>query len=994
MRKAMVLLLAISNCLAAADEKLFTTTVAPILKQHCVECHEPGNKEGELDLTTLKGLLEGGDEGPALTVGKSAESRLIKKISGTRPKMPKERKPLSAEQIQALAVWIDKGAIWPEGVVISPPPRNKSGPDFWSFQPVKRPDVPAAKDDAAAKWIRTPIDAFVLAKLAEHKLAPSPEADRRTLIRRLYFDLIGLPPAPKQIDDFVSNASPDAYEKLVEELLASPRYGERWARHWLDVVHYGETHGYDKDQPRPHAWPYRDYVIRSFNEDKPYTRFIQEQIAGDVLHPGTRDGIEALGFIAAGPWDLIGHVEIPESKIDGKIARHLDRDDMIMNTIQTFNSVTIQCAQCHNHKFDPIPQEEYYNLQAVFAALDRTDVKYDADPATARQRAELQARLATMQARRTSLEEAIVKRAGDALSALDKKIAAAQKPGSVKSSKADAYGYHSNIEAMQTIAKWVQIELKQPAALSTLVVHPCKDDFNNIGEGFGFPVRFKIEVSDDAGFANATIIADQTGADFPNPGIKAQSWPVNGQMVRFIRVTATKLAPRRNDFIFALSEVDAIDITGKNVALGASVSSLDSIEAPPRWKRENLVDGYYPGVGKVDPEELKRMKDERAALLARTTLPEEKNEIDQIARDIDSSQSALKKLPPQMTVYAGAVHTGSGAFRGTGPDGGKPRPIFVLDRGNVQKPGKAAAPGALSLVAGLPSRFEIPEGAPESARRAALAKWLTDVNNPLTWRSIVNRVWQYHFGRGIVDSPNDFGANGQRPTHPELLTWLAAEFRDGGQSFKKLHRLIVTSSTYRQSSGANAEFAKVDADNRFLWRMNRRRLTAEEIRDSVLQVAGKLDLTMYGPGFQDFTIDKPQHSPHYLYDQFDPNDPKGHRRAIYRFIVRSQQQPFMTTLDCADPSMQVDKRNESISALQALAMMNNSLMLAMSKHFAASLEKGEGDLTSQIERGWYSALGRKPTPDEREKLTEYAKKFGLSNACRLLFNLSEFVFVD
>jgi len=259
---------------------------------------------------------------------------------------------------------------------------------LWSLQPLQQPAIPhfSASNPADAN----PIDAFVRAKLDEKGLQRAPPADRRTLIRRLYFDLTGLPPTPEQIDAFVADPDPRAYAKLVDHLLDSPRYGERWARHWLDVVHYGETHGYDKDKPRPNAWPYRDYVIRAFNEDKPYARFVQEQLAGDVLFPGTRDGIEALGFIAAGPWDLIGHEEVPETKIDGKIARHLDRDDMVMNTMQTFNSLTVQCAQCHDHKFDPIAQADYYRLQAVFAAIDRTNKKYDPDPAVAQQRAELE----------------------------------------------------------------------------------------------------------------------------------------------------------------------------------------------------------------------------------------------------------------------------------------------------------------------------------------------------------------------------------------------------------------------------------------------------------------------------------------------------------------------------------------------------------------------------------------------------------------------------
>jgi hypothetical protein len=329
-------------------------------------------------------------------------------------------------------------------------------------------------------------------------------------------------------------------------------------------------------------------------------------------------------------------------------------------------------------------------------------------------------------------------------------------------------------------------------------------------------------------------------------------------------------------------------------------------------------------------------------------------------------------------------------------------------------------PGALQAVAALPARFALPANHAEGERRAALAQWLSDPRNPLTWRSIVNRVWQYHFGRGLVETPNDFGHMGALPTHPELLDWLAVEFRDGGQSLKKLHKLIVTSATYQQVSegmtGGNkgnreekVSFAanpplppltpvqtaiQSDGDNRYLWRQNRRKLEAEAVRDSVLFVSGKLNQRMGGPSFQDFVIEKPEHSPHYEYQAYDPEDPRSHRRSIYRFIVRSQQQPFMTTLDCADPSMQVGKRNESGSPLQALTLLNNALMLTMAQHFAAKLEKSEGDLSAKVERAYYEALAQPPTSSDLEALTHYAKQFGLANACRVLFNLNQFAFVD
>jgi Protein of unknown function (DUF1553) len=601
---------------------------------------------------------------------------------------------------------------------------------------------------------------------------------------------------------------------------------------------------------------------------------------------------------------------------------------------------------------------------------------------------------------------------------LDTTIAAASK--TPKGS--EAFGYHSNIERKQDAAKWVQVDLGRSVSLGSIVLHPCKDDFNGIGEGFGFPVRFRVELSEEAEFKNGVaLVGDFAREDLLNPKLKAVSVEVGGRSARFIRVTATKLAPRQDDFIFALAELNALTAEGNNVALGAVVSALDSVEAPVRWQKKNLTDGWQPGVSSGNGLELTTLRKRREELVASATLAEERSASADIERELATAKTNLSQLPPQSAAYIAAVHTGSGTFVGTGAQGGKPRTIHLLNRGDVQKPGKEVAPGPLRCLTDLPVGFELTAGHAEGERRAALARWLTDTNNPLTWRSIVNRVWQYHFGRGLVDTPNDFGRMGSLPTHPELLDWLAAEFRDSGQSLKKLHRLVVTSATYRQGSvisetvvsnqsrntAARASLTtdslitdsshsatSLDADNRFLWRQNRRKLEAEAVRDAVLFVSGRLDLKMGGPSFRDFVIDKPEHSPHYEYHLHDPENPASHRRSIYRMIVRSQQQPFMTVLDCADPSQQVGRRNESVSPLQALALLNNSLMLAMSKYFAAKLENGGGDVATKVRRGYYEATGRASTRDEAKALTRYAQEHGLTNLCRVLMNLNAFAFVD
>jgi mono/diheme cytochrome c family protein len=963
----------------------FDRDVKPIFAKNCLSCHGPDKQRGGLRLDRRADALAGGDNGQVLVSGKSDASKLIKLITSDDPdtRMP-PKNPLSAAEIATLRAWVEAGAKWPDDGSAKANPAN-----WWSFKPIKKPVVPEGAN---------PIDHLIRAKLKEKGLTPSPEADRRTLIRRLYFDLIGLPPAPADVDIFVNSTDPQAYEKLIDQLLASKHYGERWARHWLDVVHFGETHGYDKDKPRPNAWPYRDYIIRAFNQDKPYGRFVAEQVAGDVLYPGTVDGIEALGFLAAGPWDFIGHSELPESKIDGKVARHLDRDDFVANTIGTFMGLTVHCAQCHNHKFDPISQEDYYRLQAVFAAIDRTDKTYDADPKIATKRAGLEAKKQAATAKMTALLSAARKKAGPGFAVVEKQLTEASK--STKGTKPPEFGSHSQLSAKQDIAKWVQIDLGESVKLDRVVIKPCHDDFNNIGAGFGFPLRFKAEVSDDPAFKTAVVIADETTKDFPNPALKPYSAKVEGKSGRYIRVTATKLAPRQNDYILALAELEAFDADGTNRAKGKPVTALDSIEAPVRWRKANLTDGLFPPAAQLSSEEVAKLTDRRDELLKAALGAEGVLAVATCRTEIVAADAGLAAIAGSRRVaYIGAVHTGSGNFTGTGAQGGKPRPIHLLARGDVTKPGKEVTPGAITAIPGINGNFSLPPNHAEGDRRAALAKWLTNPNNPLTWRVMANRVWQYHFGRGLVDTPNDFGKMGQPATHPELLDYLASELANpdrkvGGGSIKHLHRLIVTSATYKQVSTATDANAKLDGDNQYLWRQNRRKLEAEAVRDSILAVAGNLDLTMGGPSFQDFVIEKPEHSPHYQYHLHDPEDTKAHRRAVYRFVVRSKQQPFMAALDCADPSLAVEKRNQTQTPQQALALLNNNLAVAMAKHFASRVEKMGNTDAERITAAVRLALARDPTPKERDALAAYAKEYGLANACRVILNLNEFVFVD
>ncbi|MBT7981004.1 MAG: DUF1553 domain-containing protein, partial [Akkermansiaceae bacterium] len=362
-----------------------------------------------------------------------------------------------------------------------------------------------------------------------------------------------------------------------------------------------------------------------------------------------------------------------------------------------------------------------------------------------------------------------------------------------------------------------------------------------------------------------------------------------------------------------------------------------------------------------------------------------------LAKSLSSINSEFNGLPKSKMVYAGTVHSGGGTFKGRGHAGGKPRDIFVLHRGEVTDPRDPVRPGTVpGIVPEISYQFNLPEDHKEGDRRVALAEWISHKENTLTWRSIVNRVWHYHFGRGIVDTPNDFGRIGSKPTHPELLDWLAIWFRDNGGSIKDLHRLILNSATYKQVSDHHQGNALIDISNKYLWRQNRRRLDAESLRDTVLFVSGKMNFEMGGPSFKDFVIEKPQHSPHYQYHKYDPDDPLTHRRSVYRFIVRSQPQPFMDTFDCADPSQLVDKRGETTTALQALALLNNHFMVKMSQRFSENISESPDPVRIAFE----AALSRIPSQDELVLLRSYAERHGLAATCRIIFNLNEFSFID
>ena len=811
---------------------MFSEHIQPLLESRCTSCHGPGGGQGDLSLASFESLLRGGKSGPAIVPGDPGASLLIAKVSGENPAMPLAGDPLSEPEVDLIRRWIAAGA--PAG---SPGGTVGEASVWWSFRPLSDPSVPGA----GSGWARNGIDRFVAQRLSDHGLRPSAEATRATLIRRLSYNLHGLPPDPAAVDAFLGDAAPDAYERLVDRLLASPRYGERWGRHWLDVVHYGESHGYDKDKARRHSWPYRDYVIQSFNQDKPYSRFLREQLAGDVLWPDSAEGLIATGFVAAGPWDYVGHAELREGTKDKKLARLLDRDDMVAATMSTFNSLTVHCARCHDHKFDPIRQADYYALQAVFAGVDRAEQPFFEDPA-------LHARGRTL---------------------------------------------------------WFQIGKAENdlRPFARMLDESSSPEIDRIDQE-------KAELSEESAL----------------------------------------LLPK-------VGEVDTAETIARRMEIGKRIKELDA-------SRQELAIALMDD---AERDSYQRLVDRLAGL-----------------------EAEFQALPEPGYVYSAASY-----FRTHGKftPAWQPRPVHVLGKGSIEAPGDLARPGSVGAVPGGPSRFALPPETTEGAARAALADWLASPRNPLTWRSIVNRVWHYHFGRGLVETPNDFGRMGAEPSHPDLLDWLAVRFRDSGGSLKDLHREILLSATYRQSSSPNPGHARVDTGNRFLWRMNRVRLDAEAVRDAVLAVGGQLDLRMGGPSAEHFFF-KDDHSPIYDYAGFDFTSPAARRRSVYRFLVRSVQDPFMESLDCADPSLLVPKRSSTLTAIQALALLNDPLIIEQARHFAARLRLQGGSLEEQLDLGFQLAFSRRASSGEARRLAAYARDHGLENAVRLLLNSNEFIFVD
>jgi hypothetical protein len=972
----------------------FDREVAVVLAGRCFDCHNAVDRKGKLDLTRRDAAMAGGKDGVDILPGDVEQSRLWHRVFENE--MPPKQLLPDAEK-QVLRRWIASGAKW--GTDPIDPFRfttaKRAGYDWWSLQPLAQVQPPTVRD---AKWVRNPIDAFVLARLESTGIEPSSEADRRTLIRRLTFDLTGLPPTPQQVAEFENDPAPDAYERLVDRLLDSPDYGARWARHWLDVIRFGESNGFERDQLRPDAWRFRDWVIDAFNADMPYTQFVRMQLAGDVIKPKTAEGMISTSFLVCGAFDEVG--ENQQSQAMRAVVRQDSLEDNVAAVSQTFLGLTVNCGRCHDHKFDPILQKEYYQLASALSGVRHGERNLPADDAARESKpllAAIKAKVAQLRDRLTAIERPARERLLAERQAAphveiprpvarwDFKKGLTDQVGSLDLAlHGDAVLRHGMLQLSghgyatsppipfdlkeKTLEAWVALgDLNQRGGGIIGIQTPNGGDFDSIVFGekdaghwmagsnffrrtqsFDGPAETSaagdvVKIAITYG-ADGTVTAYRNGQPYGQPYRAAEPFdPAAGEAQVLLGLRHSP--PGGNKFFNgSIREARLYDraLSADEIAASAGVETA-------------IADAQVEAMlGESDRAERSRIQ----------------NELDALGRQESRAKS-------------GKVYTSIPK---------QPEVTHLLYRGSTVRPGAEVAAGGVAAVVGVSADFGLPPDAPEAERRLKLADWIADEKNPLFPRVIVNRLWQYHFGVGIVDTPNDFGFNGGRPTHPELLDWLANELRLHQWSLKAIHRIMVTSATYRQMSLPRADAAKQDASNRLLWRMNPRRIEAEALRDAVLQVAGQLSSQRDGPGYEDYYTFTKNST---FYESRDYVGQSFNRRSIYRTWVRSGRNPLLDVFDCPDPSTKTPRRAVTTTPLQALALMNDSFMLRMSDALSqvVKLEAGPQP-TAQVERLYQLLLNRAPSDDEVRDAVEFLEKHGLPAFCRVMLNCNEFVTVD
>ena len=1003
-------LVAVTSFAVAGDEPpvAFDREIAPLLVRRCLDCHSGTEKKGMLDLSRAESATKGGESGAAIVPGKSVDSLLWQRVrDGEMP----PKKPLLKEETELLRRWIDGGAKWGASPIdpFAFTTNARAGYDWWSLQPVKRPPVPEVRSSKSET--RNPIDAFVWTRLQKESLVPSPSADKRTLIRRLSFDLIGLPPTPAEFAEFEKDDSPKAYEKLVDRLLDSPHYGERWARHWLDIIRFGESQGFERDKLRMNSWRYRDWVVSAFNRDLPYDEFVRLQLAGDVLRPDDPEAIIATGFLVAGAYDEVGQSQ--QSAAMRAVVRQDEMEDYVSTIGETFLGLTVHCARCHDHKFDPILARDYYRMSAVLAGVRPGDREIPAgnegwrasqQKIVAHMNRELDsltARLKELEAdtRKTILTERRTR--------IDKKvppqpIARWEFNDDLKDSIGELHVTANGaklkdgsllVNGRQAFA--ATEPLKKPIKEKTLEVWLRLEHRNQTGGG-----AITLQTLDGQTF-DSIVFAERE----PN------RWMAGSD--GFVR-TQSFQAPEETEAdnqVVHLAIVYHADGTITGYRNGQSYGQPYKSSGTITFEAEKSQIVFGLRHSPVGGNRMLAAAIDRAALYDRALSPGEVAASAGVFTDAISEQELLAQLTESVKADRTRLKFESDHLRkqlarasedrvyAVAPK--NPEATHLLLRGNPATPAEEVFGGGISAISHRPSdigrmketpELSLPKEATDAERRKGLASWIADRRNPLFARVIVNRLWHYHFGVGIVDSPSDFGFNGGRPSHPELLDWLATELMDHDWSLKHLHRLMVTSATYRQSSRPQFEATKKDAGNRLLWRKSPQRLDAETLRDAVLRVAGELNPTVGGPGYHDFTtfVFNSQ-----FYDIIDPVGNSFYRRSLYRTWVRSGRNPFLEVLDCPDPSTKTPRRAVTTTPLQALSLLNNSFMLRMSQRLAETERQNTTSVSSQdVSRMVERVLGRKPSELEIAELRTFATQHGLPTLARVLFNSNEFLYID
>ena len=759
-----------------------------------------------------------------------------------------------------------------------------------------------------------PIDAFFLAKLRAKGLDLAPPADRTTLLRRLSFDLTGLPPKPELLNE--------SYGRSLDRLLASPQYGERWGRRWLDVVRYGETDGGEHNYLRSNSWPYRDYVIEALNQDLPFNAFVREQIAGDILYPGDRKKLAATGFLVSGPWDQVS-VVLNKDPIMKKTARMDELDDLVTTTCSTFLGLTVNCARCHDHKFDPIPSRDYYRLTAAFSGAgfgERSVATPEEQSSYDKQTKPLRSELNRIETTLRATADPIVTRT---LLAKYRKLEDERKGETQRNMINPVF----NRESFTPIeARWFRLVIKQNEGarprIDKLVLLPA----GHIVETW--------RGSADSGESHPVILNIEM--------------PVE----------------RRVDTIEWSTNLETGDRDG--------TPSIYQFEASRDGKMWRKVASSLDHIGRNE-QDLPTVVE---AEIAATLTPEQREERRRLADRSSTLQRMLDAVATPPKLYA--------------CNSRDPEKSFLLERGSVQKPLEEVKPGALMSVAQLTPVFDLPADATDKQRRLALANWIADDRNPLTARVIVNRIWFGHFGAGLVNTPSDFGNMGERPSHPELLDWLAVSFMEHGWSQKWLHRLILTSRTYQQSAQFNAKAHAVDAGNRLLWHMPLKRMDAETLRDTILAVSRRLDMKMGGPSF---ALHTQGGRGSFIYHTLDNDGPEVWRRAVYRLVVRGGDKTMLDTFDCPDPSVATPIRQISNTPVQALTLMNNSFVIKQADLLALRLTAEATSSREQVRLAFNLLFSRPPTSNEVDNAQRFLTKHSLSLYCRALLNSNEFVYV-